>query len=398
MSEAGATDLESGTAMPVLERRLEPIAVSLSGIGIILSAGIYVLVGEAAGEAANGVWLAFMIGVAMVAATGLAFPKLAAVFPEVGAAATYTREAFSVCTAFITGWLDIAVSTIGAVAIAFTLAEAAGLVLVIAVGFPQLSDMNLFSLENGIVGVLGAGSLVYFAYQDFEEISTLSEETINPQRNIPLAIVIAVIVTTILYILVARMAVSSLAWDQLAATDAPLADMVEAVSSDRLADVISAIALFATFNTVLLLITAGTRISYGVARRRLLPAVFGRVSKTTRTPCVATLVLTLAAIALASTGDIGFIAQVTDFSVLALVAIVNTAVIALRHSRPDAERPSRLPGTINGRPVIAIVDLLGNLGLAAYMDRKAFIASFGLLAVGILASFYIVRYERGATS
>jgi len=398
VSEAGATDLESGTAMPVLERRLEPIAVSLSGIGIILSAGIYVLVGEAAGEAANGVWLAFMIGVAMVAATGLAFPKLAAVFPEVGAAATYTREAFSVCTAFITGWLDIAVSTIGAVAIAFTLAEAAGLVLVIAVGFPQLSDVNLFSLENGIVGVLGAGSLVYFAYQDFEEISTLSEETINPQRNIPLAIVIAVIVTTILYILVARMAVSSLAWDQLAATDAPLANMVEAVSSDRLADVISAIALFATFNTVLLLITAGTRISYGVARRRLLPAVFGRVSKTTRTPCVATLVLTLAAIALASTGDIGFIAQVTDFSVLALVAIVNTAVIALRHSRPDAERPFRLPGTINGRPVIAIVDLLGNLGLAAYMDRKAKIASFGLLAVGILASFYIVRYERGATS
>jgi len=398
VSEAGATDLEIGTAMPVLERRLEPIAVSLSGIGIILSAGIYVLVGEAAGEAANGVWLAFMIGVAMVAATGLAFPKLAAVFPEVGAAATYTREAFSVCTAFITGWLDIAVSTIGAVAIAFTLAEAAGLVLVIAVGFPQLSDVNLFSLENGIVGVLGAGSLVYFAYQDFEEISTLSEETINPQRNIPLAIVIAVIVTTILYILVARMAVSSLAWDQLAATDAPLANMVEAVSSDRLADVISAIALFATFNTVLLLITAGTRISYGVARRRLLPAVFGRVSKTTRTPCVATLVLTLAAIALASTGDIGFIAQVTDFSVLALVAIVNTAVIALRHSRPDAERPFRLPGTINGRPVIAIVDLLGNLGLAAYMDRKAKIASFGLLAVGILASFYIVRYERGATS
>lgn len=441
MSEAGTTDLESGTAMPVLERRLGPVAVSLSGIGIILGAGIYVLVGEAAGEAGNGVWLSFVIGAAVAAPTGLAFAELAAMFPEAGAAATYTREAFGVRTAFLTGWLDIAVSTIGAaavalgfggylddlvgggttamaiavlaatgliayigvretvtVAIAFTLAEAAGLILVIAVGFPQLGDADLFSLENGIVGVLGAGSLVYFAYQGFEEIATLSEETINPERNIPLAIVVAVVVTTILYILVAVTAVSSFAWDQLAASDAPLADMVEAVSSDRLADAISAIALFATFNTVLLLIATGARISYGMARRRLLPAVFGRVSKTTRTPWVATLVLTIAAIALASTGDIGFIAQVTNFSVFALFAIVNAAVIALRHSRPEARRPFRLPGTINGWPLIAVIGLLGNLGLAAYMDRDAFIAGFVLLAVGVLASFYIVRYERGATS
>ena len=105
-------------AEPPLERRLGPIAVSLSGIGIILGAGIYVLVGEAAGEAGNGVWLAFAIGAIVAAPTGLAFAELAAMFPEAGAAASYTREAFGVRIAFLTGWFDIAVSTVGAAAVA----------------------------------------------------------------------------------------------------------------------------------------------------------------------------------------------------------------------------------------------------------------------------------------
>lgn len=422
---------------PALKRRLGPLAVSLSGIGIILGAGIYVLVGEAAGEAGNGVWLAFAVGAAVAAPTGLAFAELAGMFPEAGAAASYTREAFGVRVAFLTGWFDIAVSTVGAaavslgfggylgdlaslnatpmaiiallacgtiayvgvretatVAIAFTLAEAAGLVLVIAVGLPNLGEVDLFALENGWIGVFGAGSLVYFAYQGFEEIATLSEETIDPRRNIPLAIVVAVIVTTTLYVLVAIAAVSSLPWQQLGDSDAPLADVVKAVSGERWADVITVIALFATFNTALLLIATGARISYGMARRRLLPAVLGRVSASRRTPWVATLIITIVAMLLASAGDIGFIAQVTNFAVFGLFTIVNAAVITLRRTRPDAERPFRLAGSVNGVPVVAVVGLVGNLALAAFMDRDAFLAGLVLLAIGLAASEYIVRYER----
>ena len=425
---------------PRLERRLGPVAVSLSGIGIILGAGIYVLVGEVATEAGNAVWLAFAVGAMVAAPTGLAFAELAAMFPEAGAAAAYTREAFGVRTAFLTGWFDIAVSTVGAaavalgfggylddltslgttpmaiavllasgliayvgvretvaVAIAFTLAEAAGLVLVIAVGLPHVGEVNLLELGNGWVGVFGAGSLVYFAYQGFEEIATLSEETINPRRNIPLAIVVAVVVTTTLYILVAIAAVSAVPWQRLADTDTPLATVVEAVASERLGDVISAIALFATFNTVLLLIATGARISYGMAQRRLLPTVFGRVSATRHTPWVATLTITVVAVMLAATGDIGFVAQVTNFAVFGLFTIVNAAVIMLRRSRPDIERPFRLPFALNGVPLIAVFGLIGNLWLAAYMDREAFVAGLGLLAIGLAASFYIVQYERRAT-
>ena len=131
-----------------------------------------------------------------------------------------------------------------------------------------------------------------------------------------------------------------------------------------------------------------------MARRRLLPAVFGRVSASRRTPWVATAIITVAAIVLASGGDIGFVAQVTNFAVFGLFAIVNAAVIWLRRKRPEAERPFRLPFAVGGVPVIAVAGLVGNLALAAYMERDAFIAGLVLLTAGLIFSAYIVRYER----
>ena len=422
---------------PALRRRLGLFAVSMSGVGIILGAGIYVLVGAAAGDAGNGVWLAFAIGAAVAAPTGLAFAELAAMFPEAGASAVYSREALGVRLGFLTGWFDLAVSTVGAAAVAigfggyfddlltggvvpiaiavlitsgiityigvretvtvaviFTALEATGLLIVIAVGIPHLGDVPLFQIQGNWLGVLGAASLVYFAYQGFEEIATLSEETINPTRNIPRAIVVAVIVTTTLYILVAMAAVSSLPWQQLADSEAPLADAVRAVSNHRLADVISTIALFATFNTVLLLIATGARLAYGMAHRRLLPVALSRVSASRGTPWLATLVITTLAIALASTGDISFVAQVTNFAVFGLFALVNASVIALRLRRPHTPRPFHIPWNIKGVPLVAVLGLAGNLLLALFMDWDAFRAGLVLLTVGLLASIFAVRYER----
>jgi amino acid transporter len=129
-----------------------------------------------------------------------------------------------------------------------------------------------------------------------------------------------------------------------------------------------------------------------------LAAMFGRVSRTRRTPWVATVVITAMAVALATTGNIGFVAQVTNSAVFGLFTIVNAAVIVLRRNRPDVERPFRLWGSVNGVPVIAVLGLVGNLGLAAYMDRDAFVAGVGLLAIGLAASMYIVRYERRAVA
>lgn len=424
------------TDQPRLERRLGLAATTFSGIGIILGAGIYVLVGEASGEAGSAVWMAFAVAAALAAGTGLSFAELSSMFPEAGASSVYAREAFGPHVGFVTGWMDITVSVIGAAAVAigfggylgdlfvgeatpiavfvllacglivyagvretvtlaviFALLEAAGLILVAAVGLPDLGSIDLLDAKGAAGSILAATAIVFFAYEGFEEIATLAEETRNPTRNIPLAIIIAVIVTSVLYVLVSAVAVSVVPWEQLADSDAPLADVVEAATHDRLADLLSTIALFATFNTVLLLVATGARLVYGMSARRLLPAALGRVSATRGTPWVATIVVTAVALAFALTGDIGFVAQVTNFAVFVLFVSVNASVIRLRFTQPERHRAFRLPGAIRGVPVLPAVAGIGTLALAAFMDRDATLLGVGALALGVVLSTVMVRRE-----
>lgn len=101
-----------------LKRQLGLWSITLSGVGIVLGAGIYVLIGEAAGDAGNATWLAFLLAAALAALTGLSFAELSAMMPEAGASASYAREAFGRRVGFVTGWLDVTVNVIGAAAVA----------------------------------------------------------------------------------------------------------------------------------------------------------------------------------------------------------------------------------------------------------------------------------------
>jgi APA family basic amino acid/polyamine antiporter len=421
---------------PQLERRLGLVAASFSGIGIVLGAGIYVLVGEASGEAGSSVWLAFAIASLLAAGTGLAFAELASMFPEAGASSAYAREAFGPHVGFITGWMDITVSVIGAAAVAigfggyvadlagwdatavgvfillacglivyigvretvtlavvFAVLEAGGLILVAFVGLPFLDDRSLLESPEGFTGVLAATAIVFFAYEGFEEIATLSEETRDPTRNIPRAIVIAVIVTSVLYIVVAGVAVAVVPWEELAKSDAPLALVVETASTERMGDLLSTIALFATFNTVLLLVATGARLAYGMATRRLFPPVLRRVSASQGTPWTATVMVTGVAIVFALSGDIGLVAQVTNFAVFVLFVAVNLSVVRLRFSQPDRPRPFRLPITVARMPLIPALAALGTISLAAFMEREAALIGLAGFALGVAISFYAAKKE-----
>jgi APA family basic amino acid/polyamine antiporter len=425
---------DAATTEHGLHRRVGLVGATASGIGIVLGAGVYVLVGEAAGIAGNGVWLAFLIGAILAAGTGLAYAELTSMFPEAGAAAAYARVAFGPRTGFVTGWMDVAVNIIAAPAVAigfaryfaslfevdpllvtvavlllcamivllgvaetvgvgslFAAIEAAGLLIVIAFGLPRLGDADLFQLHGGTVGLLGAAALVFFAYEGFEEIATLSEEVRDPTRNIPRALLIAVGVTAAIYVTVGAVAVSAVPWERLAEADAPLAEVMRTVASDRLADAIALIALFATFNTVLLLLATGPRAMYGMANRGMLPAVIGRVWQRRGTPWVAIVLVTAIAVVFALTRDIGFVAQVTNFAVFSLFVSVNGSLLRLRFSRPDLPRPFRAGPSIGRVSLPAVVGLGGALGLAVFMERDAFITGLAALAIGITLSFVLVR-------
>jgi len=432
---------EATTTPGRLHRRIGLLGASASGVAIVLGAGIYVLVGEAAGLAGNGAWLAFAIGALLAAGTGLSYAELTAMLPEAGAASAYADEAFGKRVAFVTGWMDVAVNAIGAPAVAIgfghyfhaltginaTLAaivlillcgavvlggvaqtvglgalfgaiELSGLLVVIAVGLPSLPQADLLSVEGGTAGLLGAAALVFFAYEGFEEIATLSEEVHEPHRNIPRALILAIVVTTAVYVLVAMVATAVVPWPELAASAAPLATVVEREAGPTLARAVALIALFATSNTVLLLLATGPRAMYGMSNRRLLPWWLGLVWRRRGTPWVSVLLVTGVATAFALTGDVSFIAEVTNFAVFTLFVVVNGALIRLRVTQPDRARPFRLRPAIGPVPLPSAVGLIGAIALAAYMDRQAFAVGALVLAVGIVLSFVVAGRANGPTA
>jgi APA family basic amino acid/polyamine antiporter len=424
-----------------LRRRVGLLGASASGVAIVLGAGIYVLVGDAAGIAGNGAWIAFAIGALLAAGTGLSYAELTAALPEAGAAATYADEAFGRHTAFVTGWLDVAVNAIGAPAVALgfghylsaltgidpTLAalgliatcatvvlagvtqtvglgalfgaiELAGLLAVIVAGAPYIGSTDLLAIHGGAAGLLGAAALVFFAYEGFEEIATLAEEVHDPFRNIPRALLLAIAVTTTVYVLVAMVAISVVPWQDLAASGAPLAVVMERAAGPRVAQAIALIALFATSNTVLLLLATGPRAMYGMANRRLLPSWLGLVWARRRTPWVAILLLASVAGAFALTGSVAFIAEVTNFAVFTLFVVVNASLIQLRITRPDLPRPFRLRPAIGPVPLASAVGLGGAIMLAAFMDRHAIAVGAALLVIGVALSFVVVPRDHRTPS
>lgn len=419
-----------------LHRTVGLFGATVSGIAIVLGAGIYVLVGEAAGLSGNAVWMSFVVASLLAAGTGLSYAELTSMFPEAGAAAAYAKEAFGARVAFVTGWMDVLVNAIGAPAVAlgfgsylgaltglspvllalavlvvcaaivllgvnqtvsvagvFALIEVSGLALVIAVGLPSLGSVDLFAVEHGATGLLAGAALVFFAYEGFEEIATLSEEVKDPTRTIPLALLVAVVVTTLIYALVSAVVVSVLPWQELAESDAPLADVVRILAGDRFAQGISFVALFATFNTVLLLLATGPRAIYGMSNRGLLPAILGRIWAARGTPWVAILGVTVVSLVFAASGDIGFVAQVTNFAVFTLFVVVNGSVMRLRWTQPDRPRPFRVRPAVAGLPLPSLLGLGGALVLSVFMDVTALAVGIGALVVGLALSFVLVQAE-----
>jgi amino acid transporter len=384
-----------------LRRSLSLVETTLAGIGLILGAGVYALVGAVANEAGNGLWLSFMVAALVAAVIGLCYAELASMFPRSGADYEYTRRALGPRPAFVVGWLMVIGNIIAAAAVALgfggylgtfldidpriaaivamavatgiaflgveqtvkvmivgTMVEVAGLVLVIAVGVPHLGDYDLTKFDGGAGGVLGGAALVMFAYLGFSEIATLAEEAENPTRTVPLAMVLSIAITTLLYILVAVAAVSVLGAQALASSDAPLADVAKDVLGDRASDVVAVIALFSTANTMLLMLVAASRMIYGMAASDALPRFLAWVHPDRRTPMRAiTLCLALAS-AFAVTGELAFVAGASNFAIFVAFGAVCVSLAVLRYKQPDLPRPFRLPLTLGRMPLLPVLGLL----------------------------------------
>jgi APA family basic amino acid/polyamine antiporter len=421
-----ALDLASETT--TLRRSLGLFETTLGGIGIILGAGIYVLVGEVAGQAGDALWMSFLIAAGAAIVVGLSYAELASTYPRAGADYEYTRQAMGPRAAFVVGWLIVIGNLVAAAAVALgfgsylktfigvgatpiavgalvvatliafygiresvwtsmvlTLVEAGGLVFIIAIGVPHLGDVDLLESNAGATGIFGGASLVMFAFIGFEQIATLSEETRDAPRVIPRALLLAVAVTATLYLLVALAAVSVLGWEALSDSDAPLASVASEVLGGRAEDFIAVVALFSTANTVLLLLVAASRLIYSMADTGSLPRFLAWVHPGVHTPARAIVLSLVVSVGFALSGDIGLVAGATNFAVFVGFAAVNLSLIVLRFRQPEVERPFRVPLSVGRVPVLPVV-ALGAIGfMMANLEWDALAIGGGLFLSGVVA-------------
>ena len=405
----------SGPSAPSLRRALGLWEVVVYGVGLILGAGIYAILGEAAGVAGEAVPLSFLAAAVIASFTGLSYAELASRFPRGEGDYAYVREAFgakrpaevvaflrvfvgavsaaAVAIAFA-GYLSSFVgvpSTLAAVALvvaasavnfwgidlsarlnaAFTVAEVAGLALVIWVGAGSWGSVAVLDAPGGPAGVLEATFLVFFAYLGFGSIVNVAEETEDPTRTVPRAIVIAIAITTVLYLLVAVSAVGVVDWRTLGASASPLALVARAGGGPVAASVVGAIALTSTANTVLILLVSTSRLVYGVSKSeyRSFPTVFSRVHAGRGTPYLAVALVGVLTVPFVLVGDLGQVAALANGSLLVVFLAVNGALLKLRYDRPDAREGFTAPLTVGRLSVTALFGLVTSLGLlVVYLD------------------------------
>jgi APA family basic amino acid/polyamine antiporter len=415
--------------------RLRPVLtlwqVTISGVGIVIGAGIYVLIGSAAEQAGNALWISFIVAALMSTLTGLSYAELASMFPSASGEYEFARRAYNEFVGFIAGWVMILANVIAAAAVSIgfgkyvqhfvaidppwaslallivltlvvmggvhrsiwlstllVVLQVGGLLLVIAAGVPHLGQFDL--LEGGSIGgVLGASALIFFAFIGFDEVITLSEDTRDPERSIPRALLLALGISTLLYVVVGISAVSVLGGEALAGSDRPLALVIAHDWGSSAAGIVALIALASTMNTTLLVLTAATRLIYGMAGQGSLPRWLASVGRNRRAPQAAALAVLPVALVFVVLSDIEMAASVTDFGVYVVFILVNLSVLVLRLRSPGAPRRFRIPFDFLGVPVPPVLALGSVIMLMGFLKFEAWLIGLACLALGCLV--WLVR-------
>ncbi|HKZ21812.1 MAG TPA: APC family permease [candidate division Zixibacteria bacterium] len=359
-------------ATPTLKRKIGLWGASLSGIGVIVGAGIYALLGEATALAGGSVWVSFLLAAGVAGLTAISYARLSHHIAKDAPEFQYVRFGLGFKAGFVAGWLAIWAQLMAGATVAlgfggyfhlltgvsvvpaslglivilslivwfgiqesvllvsfFTLVEVGGLLLVVILGFHHWGDQPLLETAKGTVGIWNAAALIFFAYIGFEQLGNLAEEMHSPKKDLPKAILIAFVVSTLLYILVSISAISLVGWETLATSKAPMADVVAGDLKHWSKLTLTLIALGATFNTVLLMLFSVSRSSYGMAQAGALPKPLGMLG-TRQTPWVSNILVWLIVSGFVFMGNIARAAQMANFLVLLAFSLVNLSFFSVQ--------------------------------------------------------------------
>ncbi|MBI4338674.1 MAG: amino acid permease [Chloroflexi bacterium] len=415
-----------------LKRKVGLLAAVLSGTGVIVGAGIYALIGETAARAGNAAWMGFLLSAGIATLTGISYARLGKRIPKDSPEFQYVRAGMGFRAGFVAGWLMLWADVISTAAVslgfggylqdligvplvlaalgllaalafvawlgiresvalvmAMSVIELCGLVIVIIIGVPHWGEQPLLEAPKGVPGLWSAAALIFFAYLGFDELGNLAEEMKNPEKDLPRAVLFSVGISALLYVLVAVSAVSLVGWQVLSSTSAPLASAVEGVLGEKGRLALSLIALFATANTVLLLMVSVSRSFYGMAQSGALPPALGRLGRR-HTPWASIVLVWVAASLFLLIGNISTVAQVTNFTVLTAFAMVNLSLLLLlRQPTGTAGRPGLWQqGRDLAQPVLGAASCLW---LMAFVGWRALFFGLVFLAAGVIIARWAAR-------
>ena len=397
----------------------------------MVGAGIYSVIGAAGGEAGNYLWISFILSAVAALITVFSYAELSSFLTKAGAEYQFLKAAFPRIRlfAFMAGFLIAlnATATSATVALAFAgylnvfvevpiiaaaflllvlctilniigikqatwvgitliVVEVAGLLLIIYGGFTSGDTSRAFASTPGmgdVAGIFTATALIFFIYVGFEDVANLSEEVKEPKRNVPRALLISVIITSIIYVLVAIAVISLVDPKTLASSKSPLTQALGNISP-WMGDCLAVAALFATASTALISLISISRLLYGMAREGDMPSILSKILPKRKTPYVAGLALFGAACLLLPLGDVKITAGVSSFGVISVFIAVQAAVIALRYKRPTAKRSFNVPISIGKFPVLPAVGILISLALLTRFEQIVYIIGFGTMAAGVI--------------
>lgn len=409
MSDDARPGAVAGQPRGALARSLPLGLVVLYGLGVTIGAGIYVLVGLAAAKAGTSAPLAFIVAAVVMGFTAATFAEFAGRLPVSAGEAAYVLAGFgSKALGTAVGLLVIAAGIIAAAAITtgsvgyigifvglpptlltvlvllvmggiaargmlmsawvagvMTLIEVGGLVFIIAIGL--MARPEIIQGVAGTIpatgdsmawfGLLAATLLAFFAFIGFEGLVNIAEEVHEPERTLPRAIFLTLVFSTILYILVVVVAMAWVSREELAGSAAPLALVFERVTGAP-PYLVAAIAIVATLNGIIAQIILAARVAYGLAVQGGLPATLGNVHPSTRTPLLATVLVTLLAIFFALMLPIDRLAEWTSRLMLAIFALVNASLVVVKLRGDMAP-----PGTFLVPVSVPILGALSSLAL-----------------------------------
>lgn len=362
------------------KRTLGLLDATAIGIGAIIGAGVFVVLGIAIGYAGPAVILSMVIAGTVALFTELSFAELGSAIPKQGGTYEFAYEMISPFVAFISGCLWLFGQTVAGAAVSLGLASyfvamfpffplkvvavSAALVLTVLnligtkrsaminnilvlikitilclfVGFGafQINPHNYSQFApNGFVGILQGAGFIFFAYLGFGRIAALGEEVKNPKRTLPLAILLALITSVILYVVTGLVATGLQDYRILAGSGSPLTDAARATGNFTLIATISFGALVATASVLLTNLIGLSRVSFAMARNGQLPKSLATIHPKLGTPYISILITGMLMAILAFVSDLRQTAAITSFSILSTHVILHFSAIRLRKKIPN---------------------------------------------------------------